>query len=117
MISKEILTKVDQACTEIVALDRVVTFAEVARRAHVTRNSLYRNPELRQMVEGYRMNSKHSHTFIELSAQVEELQTMVDAVATKVRHHEEQIRHLNQAVENSTHGSGSAHSSGSGLAG
>ncbi|WP_298347775.1 hypothetical protein [Ferrimicrobium sp.] len=117
MISEETLTKVDQACAGLVALEQVVTFAEVARRAKVTRNSLYRNPELRQMVEGYRTISKRSHTFIELSAQVEELRGLIDAVATKVRHHEEQIRHLNQSVGNKPHGSGAAHSSGSGLAG
>lgn len=117
MMSKETLAKVDQACAEIVALDQVVTFAEVSRRAKVTRNSLYRNPELRQMVEDYRTISKRSHTFIELSAQVEELRDLIDAVATKVRHHEEQIRHLNQSVGNQTHGFGAGHSSGSGLAG
>jgi|AOMP01.1.fsa_nt_gi hypothetical protein len=117
MISKETLTKVDQACSAIAALDQVVTFAEVARRAQVTRNSLYRNPELRQMVEGYRTISKRSHTFIELSAQVEELRGMIDAVATTVRHHEEQILHLKHAFENRTHDSRPANSSGAGLAG
>ena len=117
MISKETLRKVDRACSEIVALGQVVTFAEVSRRANVTRNSLYRHPELRQTVEGYRTISRRSHTFVELSAQVEELRALVDAVATKVRHHEEQIRHLNRVVGNRTTASESPHSSEPGLAG
>lgn len=117
MISKETLTKVDRAWSAIAALDQVVTFAKVARRAKVTKNSLFRNPELRQMVEGCRTILKRSDTFIELSTQVEELRGMTDAVATTVGHHEEQILHLKHAFENRTHESRPANSSGAGLAG
>ena len=105
MIQKETLAKIDLSCREIIEEDQVVTFTEVARRAHVTRNSLYRNPELRQVVEEYRSVSRSSHTFIELSAQLEELRRNVELIADKVRHHEEQIRRLSRATETKTHGS------------
>ncbi|WP_276943798.1 DDE-type integrase/transposase/recombinase [Ferrimicrobium acidiphilum] len=55
--------------------------------------------------------------FINAFNPAKDLRGMIDAVATTVRHHEEQILHLKHAFEDRTHDSRPANSSGAGLVG
>lgn len=96
MTSPETISKIEAACQELIDDGKTVTFVEVVRRTGVTRNSLYRNKELRAIVEEYRHLSRNSHTFSGLSAEVSHLRTAVEVLADNVRRHEEQIRHLNR---------------------
>lgn len=96
MTSPDIISKVEAACQELIDEGKIVTFVEVARRTGVTRNSLYRNKELRSSVEEYRSVSQNSYTFSGLSAEVSHLRTAVEGLADNVRRHEEQIRRLNK---------------------
>ncbi len=81
---------------DLVDEGKLVSFVEVARRTGITRNSLYRNEELRATVEEYRSISREAHTFSGLSAEVGHLRTAVEVLADNVRRHEEQIRRLNR---------------------
>ncbi|CAG4933596.1 DUF6262 family protein [Acidithrix sp. C25] len=96
MTSPEVISKVEQACRELVDEGKVVSFVEVARRIGITRNRLYRNEELRATVTEYRNISRDVHTFLGLSAEISHLRTAVEVLADNVRRHEEQIRRLSR---------------------
>ncbi len=94
MTSQDAISKVEQACRELIDEGKVVSFVEVAARIGITRNRLYRNQVLRATVEEYRNVSRNTHTFSGLAAEISHLRTAVEALADNVRRHEEQIRRL-----------------------
>jgi AcrR family transcriptional regulator len=71
-----------------------VTFTAVAARAGVGRATLYRNPELRALVEEHRTRVREANTLSGLAQEVAQLRTSLEAVAARVRRHDEQIRRL-----------------------
>ena len=85
---------VEDACTAIILDGQPVTFDEVAARTGLGRATLYRNPELRAVVEEHRTRGREAHTLSGLSAEIAHLRTALDAIATTVRHHEEELRRL-----------------------
>ncbi len=91
------LTRVETACAELAAAGRPVTFAEVAARAQISRTTLYRRPDLRAVVEEHRTHGQDASTLTGLSVQIDQLRRSLEAVAAKVRHHEEKLRRLERA--------------------
>jgi hypothetical protein len=71
-----------------------VAFDEVATRAGLGRATLYRNPELRAVVEEHRARGREAHTLTGLATEIAPLRIALDALAAKVRRHEEQLRRL-----------------------
>jgi cell division protein FtsB len=57
---------------------------------------LYRNPQLRAIVEEHRQRSRSAHTLTRLANQIDNLRQTLEALAERVRRHEEQLRWLNQ---------------------
>ena len=56
------------------------------------RATLYRNPELRAIIEEHRHPEREAHTLTGLATQIDHLRTTVEALAAKVRSHEEELR-------------------------
>ncbi len=93
-MSDDLRHRVEQACAELVEADQPVTFPTVAARAGIGRNTLYRRPELRAVIEDHRARSREAYTLSGLATEIAQLRTTLEAVAERVRHHEETLRRL-----------------------
>lgn len=93
--------RVEEACAELVTAGEALTFTDVAARAGVGRATLYRNPELRALVEEHRARTREANTLSGLTQEVAQLRTTLEAVAAQVRRHDEQIRRLSPRRERS----------------
>ena len=93
-MNPDALTRVERACHDLLAADQPVTFDEVARRAGIGRATLYRRPELRAAVEEHRQTGREALTLTDIATQVDQLHATLQALATKVRRHDEQLRRL-----------------------
>ena len=86
--------RVEAACAELAAAGQPVTFNEVAARAGISRTTLYRRADLRAIVDEHRARGRDATTLTGLVVQIDQLRRSLEAVAAKVRHHEEQLRRL-----------------------
>lgn len=86
--------RVEQACRELAASSAPITFPAVADLAGIGRATLYRRPELRAVVEEHRQQTREALTLTGLAVQLDQLRTGLEAVATKVRRQEEELRKL-----------------------
>lgn len=86
--------RVEDACAALLAAGQPVTFDDVATRAGLGRATLYRNSDLRAVVDEHRARGREAHTFTGLVIEIEHLRLALDALAVKVRRHEEQLRRL-----------------------
>jgi AcrR family transcriptional regulator len=86
--------RVEDACAALLAAGQPVAFDEVATRAGIGRATLYRNPDLRALVEEHRARGREAHTLTGLTNEITHLRIALDTLATKVRRHEEQLRRL-----------------------
>jgi uncharacterized protein DUF6262 len=94
MTNTDTIGIVEQACAELLAEQRMVTFTQVAARTGLGRAALYRNPSLRALVEEHRRRATQAGTLTGLAADIATLRTALEAIASRVRRHEEQLRHL-----------------------
>ena len=85
---------VEDACAAIILAGQPVTFDEVAARTGLGRATLYRNPDLRTIIEEHRARGKESHTLTGLTTEIAHLRVALDAIAKTVRRHEEELRRL-----------------------
>jgi hypothetical protein len=92
------LSRAEQACAELAASGQPVTFTAVAKRAGIGRATLYRDPALRAIIEDHRHRTASANTITGLAADIAALRTALEAVAARVRHHEEQLRQLKRAT-------------------
>lgn len=95
-MSQDRLRRVEQACLDLVTTDQPVTFDQVAARTGLSRATLYRNPELRAVIEEHRHRDREAHTLTGLATEIHHLRTTVEALAAKVRRHEEELRSRRQ---------------------
>ena len=93
----EEITRVEAACAELAAAGQPVTFGEIAARAQISRTTLYRRPDLRAVVEEHRARGQDASTLTGLSVQIDQLRRSLEAVAARVRHHEEKLRRLERS--------------------
>jgi hypothetical protein len=96
MTSPERTARAEQACAELAAAGQPVTFTAVAGRAGIGRATLYRHPALRALIDSHRRDVAGAGTPTGLADDIAALRTAIEAVAARVRHHEEQIRQLNR---------------------
>ena len=94
------LTRVEAACADLAAAGQPVTFNEVAARARISRTTLYRRADLRAVVEEHRAHGQDASTLTGLAVQIDQLRRSLEAVAAKVRRHEETIRRLERDRRN-----------------
>jgi hypothetical protein len=95
-MSYEDVERVEEACRRLLASGKPVTFTAVAQSAGIGRATLYRREELRAVVEEHRARAHEALTLSGLAVEVDQLRTAVDAVASKVRRHEELLRRVDQ---------------------
>jgi hypothetical protein len=89
--------RVEEACAELLAAGEQITFDAVATRARVGRATLYRRPELHAIVTEHRRRGGEDLTLTGLAVQLDQLRRGVEAMATKLRRHEEQLRKLTRS--------------------
>jgi hypothetical protein len=91
------LSRAEQACAELAASRQPVTFTAIAERTGIGRTTLYRDPALRAVIENHRHRAASANTITGLAADIAALRTTLEAIAARVRRHEEQLRQLNRA--------------------
>ena len=91
------LARVEAACAGLAVAGQPVTFREVAARAQISRTTLYRRADLRALVEEHRARGRDATTLSALTVQIDQLRRSLEALAAKVRRHEETIRRLERA--------------------
>lgn len=96
MTTQQRRQSVEDACAAIVLDGESVTFDNVAARTGLGRATLYRNSDLRTIVEEHRTRGKEAHTLTGLTTEIAHLRTAMEALATTVRRHEEELRRLRQ---------------------
>lgn len=89
---------VERACTDLTTDGEPVTFAAVARRTGLSRTTLYRNPTLRAVIDEHRRAG--ATTLAGIAHDIATLQTALETLATRVRHHDEQLRRIQHANPN-----------------
>jgi hypothetical protein len=94
MSTHDLTTRVETALRDLTEADQVVTFTAVAERVGVARATLYRNPTLRALVDQHRLNQIDTRSLSGMSAEIAHLRTALEAIADRVRAHEERLRHL-----------------------
>ncbi len=93
-MTAELVTRVEQACAQLAEQRVPVTFAEVATRARTSKATLYRRTELRSIIEEHRARDREAHTLSGLVVELDQLRRGLEAVAARVRRHEEILRDL-----------------------
>ena len=83
---------VETTCARLRAAGLPITFTAVAAHSGLSRTTLYRNPELRALVNDHRHYDPASIT--DLRAELTHLRTALESIADHVRHHEERLRRL-----------------------
>jgi hypothetical protein len=91
------MTRIGAACADLAAAGQPITFTQVAARAQISRTTLYRRPDLRAVIDDHRARGPGASTIAGLSTQIDQLRHSLEAVAAKVRRHEETIRRLERA--------------------
>jgi AcrR family transcriptional regulator len=86
--------RVRDACDQLVRGGKAITFDTIADAAGISRATLYRRRELREIVERYRDPAGQQLTITRLADQIDQLRDSLEAVADRVRRHEEEIRKL-----------------------
>jgi hypothetical protein len=95
-MSDQRLARVEQACIDLAANGEQITFDTVAARAGIGRATLYRHPELHAIVTEHQRRGQDALTLTAVAIELDQLRKALEAVAAKVRRHEEQLRKLNR---------------------
>jgi hypothetical protein len=96
------LARVEAACAELAAAGQPVTFSQAAAIASISRTTLYRRPDLRALVDDHRARGRDATTLTGLIVQIDQLRRSLEAVAERVRHHEEQLRRIDRTRRQSS---------------
>ena len=87
---------VRDVCTAIAAVGETVTFTAVAEQTGISRTTLYRRRDLRQLIEEHREPANGQLSLGRMAAEIDQLRHALEATAASVRRHEEQLRSLNR---------------------
>jgi hypothetical protein len=91
------LTRVETARAELTAAGQPITFAGIAARTHISRTTPYRQADLRAVIDDHRARGHDATALTSLTIQIDQIRRSLEAVAAKVRRHEDTIRHLERA--------------------
>lgn len=95
MTTSHTLNRVERACAQLHHDGRPITFTAIAALTGLGRTTLYRNSTLRAVIDTHRHRTATSGTLTGLTDQIHTLQATLEALAARVRQHEEQLRRLN----------------------
>jgi hypothetical protein len=96
------LVRVERACAQLQRAGQQVTFIAVADRAGLARATLYRDPQLRAVIDEHRTRQTEARTLTGLAHEIAHLRTALEAVADNVRRHEEHLRRLERRTRRKT---------------
>jgi hypothetical protein len=96
------LVRVERACAQLLQAGQQVTFIAVADLASVGRATLYRDPDLRAVIDEHRTRQAEARTLSGLAHEIAHLRTALEAIADNVRRHEEQLRRLERQAGRKT---------------
>jgi hypothetical protein len=96
MTNTSTLNRVERACAQLHLEGKTVTFTAVAAVTGLGRTTLYRDPTVRAVIEEHRRRTGTSGTLTGLTDEITTLRAALDALAARVRRHEEQLRRLEQ---------------------
>jgi len=98
-MSTQLVERVEQACAQINDAGSPLTFTAVAALVGIAKTTLYRRPELRAVVEEHRSREREAHSLTGLVVELDQLRHGLEAVAAKVRRHEEVLRDLQRRAK------------------
>jgi hypothetical protein len=87
---------VRDACASLASDGKPVTFTAVAEQTGISRTTLYRRHDLRQLIEQHREPGDAQLSLDQMAAEIGQLRHALEATAASVRRHEEQIRSLSK---------------------
>lgn len=93
-MNDDLVARVEHACADIADNGATLTFAAVADAVGLAKATLYRRPELRAIVEEHRARHRDAYTLSGIVVELDQLRHGLEAVAAKVRRHEELLRDL-----------------------
>ena len=93
-MNQSALLRVEEVCTELATSGHPITFTVVAAQAQISRATLYRDQQLRAIVDEHRTRQTDARTLTGLATEVAHLRTAVEALAEGVKRHEEQLRKI-----------------------
>lgn len=96
------LSAVEAACTELASKDQPITFTAVAEHAGISRTTLYRNPDLRAIIDEHRHRPNDPRTLTGLTTEIAHLRTGLEALGDRVRQQEERLRRLEASTRRKT---------------
>ncbi len=88
------LVRVERACAQLLQAGQQITFTAVADLAGLGRATLYRDAQLRAVIDEHRTQQAEARTLTGLAHEIAHLRTALEAVADNVRRHEAQLRRL-----------------------
>jgi nicotinamidase-related amidase len=97
-MNESILLKVERVCAELATSGQPITFTAVAEHARTSRATLYRDQQLRAIVDEHRTRQTDARTLTGLATELAHLRTAVEALAAGVKRHEEQLRKLTEPL-------------------
>jgi hypothetical protein len=93
-MSQSALIRVERVCADLATSGQPITFTAVAAQAQISRATLYRDQQLRAIVDEHRTRQTDARTLTGLATEVAHLRDAVEALAEGVKPHEEQLRKL-----------------------
>ena len=89
------LNQIERACADLARDGHPITIAAVADRASIARSTIYRNPELRAIIEHHRQATPDG-SIITITDELATLRATVQTLADTIRHHDAQLRRLSR---------------------
>lgn len=96
-MTQDRIVAVRAACEQLLANGNDVTFTAVAQHSGISRATCYRDRDLRTVIEAYRSRHGDMLTLTALADRIDNLTQALEAVASKVRRQEEELRALRQS--------------------
>jgi AcrR family transcriptional regulator len=87
------LNQIERACAYLARDGHPITIAAVAEHAGVARSTIYRNPELRAVIEHHRQTAPDG-SITAITNELATLRQAVQTLADTVRQHDTQLRRL-----------------------
>lgn len=87
------LNQIERACTALAKDGQPITIAAVADRAGIARSTIYRNPELRGVIEHHRQAAPDG-TITAITDELVTLRATIQTLADTVRRHDTQLRRI-----------------------
>ena len=96
-MNESTLARIERVCAEFVTTGYPITFTAVAEHAQIGRATLYRDPQLRAIVDEHRIRQTDARTLSGVATELAHLRTAVETLAEVVKRHEEQLRKITKS--------------------